>query len=73
MNAGDEENAQVLRALYAEFDYEEHILAELGLSQYVEVLNEEDQSYLLGIPGMLESIREGVDTLIDECSDEIGW
>lgn len=29
--------------------------------------------YLLSIPGMRESIKEGMDTPIDECSDEVGW
>lgn len=29
--------------------------------------------YLLSIPGMRESIREGMDTPLDECSDEAGW
>lgn len=29
--------------------------------------------YLLSIPGMRESIREGIDTPIDECSEDPGW
>ena len=29
--------------------------------------------YLSSIPGMVESIREGMSTPIDECSDEPGW
>lgn len=29
--------------------------------------------YLLAIPGMRESIREGMQTTIDECSDEVAW
>lgn len=29
--------------------------------------------YLLPIPGMRESIREGLQTPIDECSDEVEW
>lgn len=29
--------------------------------------------YLLAIPGMRESIREGMQTPIDECSDEVVW
>lgn len=29
--------------------------------------------YLLSIPGMRESIKEGMDTPIEECSDEVGW
>lgn len=43
------------------------------------LLNEEDWSsiqetlYLLSIPGMGESIKEGLATPIDECSEEIDW
>lgn len=29
--------------------------------------------YLLGIPGMRESIRAGMETPIDECSEDPGW
>lgn len=29
--------------------------------------------YLLSIPGMRESIREGLVTPIDECAEEPGW
>ena len=29
--------------------------------------------YLLSVPGMRESIREGMETPIDECSEEPGW
>lgn len=29
--------------------------------------------YLLAIPGMHESILEGMQTTIDECSDEVAW
>ncbi|HVT57302.1 MAG TPA: type II toxin-antitoxin system Phd/YefM family antitoxin [Thermoanaerobaculia bacterium] len=29
--------------------------------------------YLLSIPGMRESIREGLETPIDECSENPGW
>ena len=29
--------------------------------------------YLLSIPGMRESIREGLQTPIDECSKELNW
>jgi len=29
--------------------------------------------YLVSIPGMRESIREGLQTPIDECSKEPGW
>ncbi len=29
--------------------------------------------YLLSIPGMRESIREGLNTPLEECSEEIEW
>jgi prevent-host-death family protein len=29
--------------------------------------------YLLSIPGMRESIREGLDTPLEECSEELEW
>ena len=29
--------------------------------------------YLLGIPGMRDSIREGLQTPLEECSDELDW
>ena len=29
--------------------------------------------YLLSIPGMLESIQEGLATPVDECEKEPGW
>lgn len=29
--------------------------------------------YLLSIPGMRESIREGLSTSVEECSDRLDW
>ena len=29
--------------------------------------------HLLSIPGMRESIREGLNTPVDECSEELDW
>jgi antitoxin YefM len=29
--------------------------------------------YLLNIPGMRESIREGLETPVEECSEELDW
>lgn len=43
------------------------------------LLSEEDWDaiqetlYLLSIPGMRESIREGMETPIDECDKELDW
>ncbi len=33
----------------------------------------EETIYLLGIPGMRESIIEGLATPVDECADEVEW
>ncbi len=33
----------------------------------------EETIYLLGIPGMRESIVEGLQTPIEECDDEVEW
>ena len=43
------------------------------------LVSEEDWSaiqetlYLLSVPGMRESIREGMDTPEDECDEELDW
>ena len=29
--------------------------------------------FLLGVPGMRESIREGMDTPVDDCETELDW
>lgn len=29
--------------------------------------------FLLSVPGVRESIREGMDTPVDECSEDPGW
>jgi len=29
--------------------------------------------YLLSIPGMRESIREGMESSLDDCSEDAGW
>ncbi len=33
----------------------------------------EETIYLLGIPGMRESIVEGLNTPVEECDDEVEW
>ncbi len=33
----------------------------------------EETVYLLGIPGMRESIIEGLNTPVEECIDEVEW
>jgi len=43
------------------------------------LISEEDWSavqetlYLLSVPGMRESIREGMETPVDQCDEEIDW
>ncbi len=43
------------------------------------IISEEDYEsmqetlYLLSIPGMRESLKEGMDTPIEKCSDELDW
>lgn len=33
----------------------------------------QETMYLLGLPGMRESIREGLETPIADCDEEAGW
>lgn len=33
----------------------------------------EESLYLLSIPGMRESIREGMETPLDECTEDVDW
>ena len=33
----------------------------------------QETMYLLAIPGMRESIREGLQTPVEECAEEIDW
>ncbi len=35
--------------------------------------NVQETLYLLSIPGMRESIRDGLETSVGECSEEPGW
>ena len=51
----------------------------MGKRNKAVLVSEEDWSaiqetlYLLSVPGMRESIREGMDTPVDECGEELGW
>ena len=51
----------------------------MGKRNKVVLVSEEDWSaiqetlYLLSVPGMRESIREGMDTPVDECDEELDW
>lgn len=51
----------------------------LGKRNNAVLVSEEDWSaiqetlYLLSIPGMRESIREGMDAPIEECDGELDW
>ncbi|MFC1554921.1 type II toxin-antitoxin system Phd/YefM family antitoxin [candidate division KSB1 bacterium] len=33
----------------------------------------EETLYLLSLPGMRESIREGLDKPVDDCNDKLNW
>jgi PHD/YefM family antitoxin component YafN of YafNO toxin-antitoxin module len=51
----------------------------MGKQNKAVLVSEEDWSaiqetlYLLSVPGMRESIREGMDTSVDECDGELDW
>ena len=51
----------------------------MGKRNRAVLVSEEDWSaiqetlYLLSVPGMRESIREGMDTPVDECDEELNW
>ena len=51
----------------------------MGKRNKAVLVSEEDWSaiqetlYLLSVPGMRESIREGMDTPVDECDEELEW
>ena len=51
----------------------------LGKRNKAILVSEEDWSaiqetlYLLSVPGMRESIREGLDVPVDECDAELDW
>ena len=51
----------------------------MGKRNKAVLVSEEDWSaiqetlYLLSVPGMRESIREGMDTPVDECDEELDW
>lgn len=51
----------------------------MGKRNKAVLVSEEDWSaiqetlYLLSVPGMRESIREGMDSPLDECREELDW
>ena len=51
----------------------------MGKRNKAVLVSEEDWSaiqetlYLLSVPGMRESIREGMETPVDECDEELDW
>lgn len=51
----------------------------MGKRNKAVLVSEEDWSaiqetlYLLSAPGMRESIREGIDTPVNECDEELDW
>ena len=56
-----------------------HPISILGKRNNAVLVSEEDWAaiqetlYLLSVPGMRESIREGMDTPIEECEEELDW
>ena len=55
------------------------ILLESALERVIEFiyfkywLSDDDDEYLASIPGMIESIKEGLATPLNECLDSVGW
>ena len=51
----------------------------MGKRNRAVLISEEDWSaiqetlYLLSVPGMRESIREGMGTPVDQCDEELNW
>tara|TARA_R110000764_G_scaffold130507_2_gene218387 strand:+ start:50193 stop:50435 length:243 start_codon:yes stop_codon:yes gene_type:complete len=51
----------------------------MGKRNKAVLVSEEDWStiketlYLLSVPGMRESIREGMNTAVDDCDEELSW
>lgn len=51
----------------------------MGKQNKAVLVSEEDWSaiqetlYLLSVPGLRKSIREGMDSAVDECADELDW
>jgi len=51
----------------------------MGKRNKAVLVSEEDWSaiqetlYLLSVPGMLESIGEGMKTAVDDCDEELSW
>lgn len=51
----------------------------MGKRNKAVLLSEEDWTaiqetlFLLSVPGMRESIREGMETSVDECDEELDW
>lgn len=51
----------------------------MGKRNKAVLVSEEDWSaiqetlHLLSVPGMRESIREGMDSAVDECDEELDW
>ena len=69
----------MLGKLLAEVAAEHEPVRIKGRTTSVVMLHEDDWRaiqetlYLLSVPGMRESIRDGLDTPIDECSEDPGW
>lgn len=70
---------EMLSKLVSEVASEHEPVSIKGKGVSVVMLDEDDWRaiqetlYLLSMPGMRESIREGLQTPIGECSEELGW
>lgn len=70
---------EMLSKLASEVSSEHEPVFIKGKGVSVVLLDSDDWSaiqetlYLLSIPGMRESIREGIKTPISECSEELAW
>lgn len=73
-----EARARLYRLLDEVAQSHEHIVITGKRSNGVLISEEDWQAiqetlYLMGIPGMRESIREGLATPVDDCSEDLDW
>ena len=74
-----EEAQNILQKLLEETSISHEPIQIISTSSTGVLISEEDWRsiqetlYLLSIPGMRESIREGMNTPIEECSKELTW
>ena len=70
---------EILGKLMSEVTSEHELVSIKGKGVSVVMMDEDDWKaiqetlYLLSVPGMRESIREGLQTPVSECSEDLGW